>query len=136
MMPVAAGAATDPAFSLQNGGSIVQSAGDSAGLGGASDVPTIVGRGINVLLGIVGIVFVVITVYAGFLYLTAQGEETNVKKAKKMLSQAVIGLVLIVGAYAITTVVVDALSAISTTPAAPAGGDSAGPDSGSEAVVT
>lgn len=96
-------------FSLKNSGTIVESAGTAAKLTGAADIPTIVGRTIGILLGILGIVFLVLTVYAGFLYLTAQGEETNVKKAKKMLSQAAIGLVLIVSAYAITNVVIDVI---------------------------
>ncbi len=90
----------------------VESAGSTAGLGDASDLPSLVGRGVGVLLGILGLLFVVLTVYAGFLYLTAQGEDTNVKKAKKMLSQAVIGLILTVSAYAISNVVIDSLTTI------------------------
>lgn len=90
----------------------VDSAGSTAGLGDASDLPSLVGRGVGVLLGILGLLFVVLTVYAGFLYLTAQGEDTNVKKAKKMLSQAVIGLILTVSAYAISNVVIDSLTTI------------------------
>ncbi len=96
-------------FNLKNSGTIVESAGTAAKLTGAADIPTIVGRTVGILLGILGIVFLVLTVYAGFLYLTAQGEETNVKKAKKLLSQAVIGLILIVSAYAITNVVIDVI---------------------------
>lgn len=93
----------------------VDSAGSTAGLADASDLPSLVGRGIGVLLGLLGILFVVLVVYAGFLYLTAQGEDTNVKKAKKLLSQAVIGLILIVSAYAISNVVIDSLTTISGT---------------------
>jgi hypothetical protein len=78
-------------------------------LGVQSDLPTIVGASINVLLGILGIVFVVLVVYSGFLYLTSQGEETNVKKAKKLLGQSIIGLVIIVAAYAISDYVIKAL---------------------------
>jgi hypothetical protein len=73
------------------------------------DLPTIVGATINVLLGILGIVFVVLVVYSGFLYLTSQGEETNVKKAKKLLGQSIIGLFIIVAAYAISDYVIKAL---------------------------
>ena len=106
---IRAAIAADPAFNIKNSGTIVDSAGNAAKLTGAADIPTIVGRTVGILLGILGIVFVIYVVYAGFLYLTAQGEETNVKKAKKMLSQAVIGLILIVSAYAITNVVIDVI---------------------------
>lgn len=82
-------------------------------LGVESDLPTLVGSVINVLLGVLGIVFVVLVVYAGFLYLTSQGEEGNVKKAKKLLTQAVIGLIIIVAAYAISSYVIGALVTVS-----------------------
>jgi len=114
---IRAAIAADPAFSLENSGTIVDNAGTSAGLSNTWDLPTLIGRFISIALGILGLVFVVYVVYAGFLYLTAQGEETNVKKAKKMLSQAVIGLVLIVSAYAITNVVTDALTTVTSDPA-------------------
>ncbi len=85
----------------------------SSSLNGATSLPTIVGKGIGVVLGVLGIAFVVMVVYAGFLYLTAQGDDTNVKKAKKMMTQAVIGMVIVVSAYAISSYVIAALSKIS-----------------------
>lgn len=87
----------------------------SSSLNGATSLPTIIGKGVGVLLGVLGIAFVVMVVYAGFLYLTAQGEDANVKKAKKMMTQAVIGMVIVVSAYAISSYVIAALSRISGT---------------------
>jgi hypothetical protein len=84
----------------------------NAGLSTADSLPEIIGRVISVMLGLLGIVFVVLVVYAGFLYLTSNGEEGNVKKAKKLLTQAIIGLIIIVSAYAISSYVIAALSAI------------------------
>ncbi len=75
----------------------------------ANELPELIGNLIAVLLSVLGIIFVVLVVYAGFLYLTSQGEEDKVKKAKKLLSQAVIGLVIIIAAYAIADFVIDAL---------------------------
>ncbi len=100
------------ANSLTEAATDITAIGANAGLQTASDLPTIIGRIISVLLGILGIVFVVLVVYAGFLYLTSQGEEGNVKKAKKLLTQAVIGLIIIVAAYAISSYVIAALSTI------------------------
>lgn len=74
-----------------------------------------IGNMIRTLLAATGIVFLALTVYAGILYMTAQGETEKVKKAKSMLTNAVIGLIIIVGAYAITRYVVDALSEAATT---------------------
>ncbi|NQV88915.1 MAG: hypothetical protein HQ488_01145 [Parcubacteria group bacterium] len=83
--------------------------GDGIGADADTDLPTLVGELIKVLLSVLGIIFVVLVVYAGFLYLTSQGEAERVKKAKALLTQAVIGLVIIISAYAISSFVIDAL---------------------------
>ena len=85
----------------------------NAGLTNAGSLPQIIGNAISVILGLLGIVFVVLVVYAGFLYLTSAGAEDNVKKAKKLLTQAIIGLIIIVSAYAISGYVIAALATIS-----------------------
>ncbi|TAL50727.1 hypothetical protein EPN81_01970 [Patescibacteria group bacterium] len=78
-----------------------------------NDLPELIGNIIKVLLSVLGIIFVVLVVYAGFLYLTSAGEDDKVKKAKKLLSQSVIGLVIIVAAYAIAAFVIEALTEVS-----------------------
>jgi lysylphosphatidylglycerol synthetase-like protein (DUF2156 family) len=69
-----------------------------------------IGNLIRVLLSATGLTFLVLTVYAGILYMTAAGDEGKVKKAKQMLTTAVVGLIIIVGAYAITSFVIDSLA--------------------------
>ena len=87
--------------------------GTSVGLDAtATDLPKLIGNVIAVLLSVLGIIFVVLVVYAGFLYLTSSGEDEKVKKAKKLLTQSVIGLVIIVAAYAIAAFVIDALTEV------------------------
>ncbi len=82
------------------------------GLGSSSPtpLPELIGRIINVLLSMLGIVFVCFVVYAGFLYLTAAGNPDAVKKAKALLTQAIVGIVIIVAAYAISRFVIDAVA--------------------------
>lgn len=60
------------------------------------------------------IVFMII--YAGFLYVTAQGNEGQVSKAHKALLYAVIGGVLIIGAQALLVVVCGTVASFGTTP--------------------
>ncbi len=62
----------------------------------------VIGNVIKILLTAVGIIVVVLVVYAGFLWMTAGGNEDQVKKAKQWLINAVIGLALIMAAYAIS----------------------------------
>jgi len=74
----------------------------------------IAGRIITVVIGLTGLIFIVITVYAGTLYLTAFGDETKIKKAKGMLIQGVIGIVIIIAAYAISSFVLTQLNVATT----------------------
>jgi len=61
-----------------------------------------VGRIIKIILSLTGTIFLVLTVYAGILWMTAGGVEENVTKAKSLLMQAVIGLAIVLSAYSIT----------------------------------
>jgi uncharacterized membrane protein len=62
------------------------------------------------VLGLLGVVFLVLIVYAGALWMTARGEEKQVGKAKDVLSNAIIGLFLVLAAYAVTNFVFDAIA--------------------------
>lgn len=57
---------------------------------------------INTLLTFVGSIFLLIVIYAGYLWMTARGNEEQVSKAKKITREVVIGLLLIVLARIIT----------------------------------
>ncbi len=78
--------------------------------GSSNDITTIIGNLIGVILSLTGIIFLVITVYAGVLYMTAAGEADKIKKAKGMLVSSLIGIVIIISAYALTSFIVGALS--------------------------
>ncbi len=82
----------------------------AAGVSGGTDLITIIGRIIDVFLGLLGIVFLVLLLYAGFLWMTAGGAAEQVEKAKGLIRNAVIGLVIITSAFAITTFVLNALT--------------------------
>ncbi len=64
---------------------------------------------LNWIFSFLGIIFVVLFVYAGFLWMTAGGNETQIEKSKKIMTAAVIGLVLILMSYAISKFVTGAL---------------------------
>lgn len=81
----------------------------------------IVAQIINIVLGFIGIIFVVLVTYAGFMYLTAAGEEDKAKKAMTLLSQAVIGLVITLAAWSISYFVVISITGAVTSPVTPGG---------------
>ena len=72
-------------------------------------VQTYVGKIINIFLSLLGTIAIVLIVYAGFLWMTAGGNEESLTKAKDLLLNAVIGLAIILTAYSITRFVLNAL---------------------------
>ena len=70
-----------------------------------SNLELSIGTVVNGLLSLVGTIFLVLTVWAGIMWMTAQGNEEKVAKAKSIVTQATIGLVLVMAAYAITAFV-------------------------------
>lgn len=88
--------------------------GSEAGLENADLMETL-GRLINVVLGLLGIILLLIILYAGFLWMTAGGNSDQVEKAKKLMINAVIGLVIMLAAYAISNFVITSLGEASLT---------------------
>ncbi|MEK9131229.1 MAG: Ig-like domain-containing protein [Patescibacteria group bacterium] len=84
--------------------------GSAAGFS-STDLMTIIGTVINVFLGLLGVIFLILTIYAGYLWMTSQGNEETVTKAKDILKSAVIGLFICLAAYAITAFIINALLA-------------------------
>jgi lysylphosphatidylglycerol synthetase-like protein (DUF2156 family) len=67
----------------------------------ATSMSSIIGMVINAALSLLGIIFVVLIVLAGFKWMMAGGNEDDVSKAKDRIKTAVIGLVLTMSAYAV-----------------------------------
>ncbi len=78
----------------------------------ADSVPLIIGAVIKVILGIMGIVLLIILLYAGTKWMTAEGDKTKVEKARGMITTAVIGLIIVLSSYAIAYFVVESLKPI------------------------
>ncbi|MCD4762299.1 hypothetical protein K8R32_05065 [bacterium] len=56
-------------------------------------------------LSVLGIIFIILLILAGYNWMTAAGDEAKVTKAKDTIQKAIIGLIIIVSAYAITAFV-------------------------------
>ncbi len=70
--------------------------------GGPQPISVYAANLVKGFLTLIGILFVVLLIYGGFLYMTSQGKDEQVKKAKNTLTASVIGLVIIVSGYTIT----------------------------------
>lgn len=80
-----------------------------AGYGAARDPRLIIVDIVRMALGFLSMIFICLTLYAGYLWMTAGGNEEEVTKAKTLLYQAVIGLGILLSAYGITRAVVTIL---------------------------
>lgn len=85
-----------------------QSFADETGLG-QNDLKTGIGQLINVALGFLGIVAVIIVLFGGFKWMTAGGNDEKVGEAKRLIIAGIIGLAIILSAYAITSFVLQSL---------------------------
>lgn len=97
------------------GASVIENLGKAGGGMGATsddsgapkaDFPTIIGGVIKVLLGVLGVIFLILIVFSGVKWMTAAGEPAEITKAKDTIRQAIIGLAITLAAYAITDFVV------------------------------
>ena len=91
------------------GGLLDETAGDQAGYS-KMPIELLVGNIISIALGILGLIFLVLTVYGGYIWMIARGDEAKVEKAKETMTNSVIGLAIVLGAYAITYFVVSGLT--------------------------
>ena len=66
---------------------------------------------IKIILGLLGMVFLGMILFAGFKWFTAAGDEKKVADAISMINQALFGLAIVIGAYVITKTVVDTFEA-------------------------
>lgn len=74
-----------------------------------ADLIRIIFSAIQYVLAFLGVVAVVVIIIGGFMWMTAGGNEEKVGKAKKVLIQGLIGLVIVLLAFAIATFVINQL---------------------------
>ncbi len=79
-----------------------------AGLSSGNLVDTISSI-IRMALGFLGIIAVVIILLGGFKWMTAGGNDDKVKKAKALIFQGIIGLVIVLSSYAIASFVIESI---------------------------
>lgn len=70
------------------------------------NLPVLIGEIISVALQLLGVIFVIIVVYAGFQWMLAEGDSGKIGDARGMIFHAVVGLVITMSAYAITRFVI------------------------------
>jgi hypothetical protein len=100
-------------FSEQTG---LSSAGEKTGhtsskiFKSSADLESSIGSVIQTIISFIGVIFVVLLVYGGILWMTARGNDQQVEKAKSIIVQSIIGLFIVVSAYSISVLVISAFN--------------------------
>jgi len=76
--------------------------GATVGMFANKKLPEVIGSTIGILLSLLGVFFLILMIYAGYTWMIARGSATETEKAKNTIINAVIGLVIVTAAYAIT----------------------------------
>lgn len=87
---------------------------ESAGVGQQQTLEEMIGNIINIALGFIGILLLVYLLYGGFLWMTSGGSDEGVKKAQTMIKNAVVGLLIVIAAFAISNFVLESLINVTT----------------------
>lgn len=91
----------------------IENIGGSIGLGTADLKDTVINI-IQWVLGILALVAVVMIIYGGFVWMTAGGAEDKVDQAKRIITAAVIGLIIVLLAWAIVIFVANTTANVTT----------------------
>lgn len=73
---------------------------------GEKDVRVFIVEIVRYFITFLGIIAVAMVMYSGFLWMTSNGEPDKVTKAKRTLINSVIGLIIIISAFAIVTFII------------------------------
>jgi Zn-dependent protease with chaperone function len=89
-------------------GQVEESLDGRLGGGDVNFIDSVVGI-INILLGLLGLIAVIIILMGGFKWMTAGGNDEKVTEARKLIFSGIIGLAIILSAWAIARFVIDSL---------------------------
>ncbi len=95
------------AFNTNTGSPLDAVAVQGAGFNNTATFKSIIGQVITMVLSFMGIIFLVLAIYGGYNWMTARGDEQKVEKAKQTITNAIIGLIVVLAAYVISWSVVN-----------------------------
>ena len=78
-----------------------------------TDLAVIIGKIVKVVIQFLGLIALVIILIGGFQWMTSGGDEEKIKSARRLMTNGVIGMAIVVLAYAIAVFVIGKLGYIS-----------------------
>jgi len=81
-------------------------------LGGVSDIPSFVARILGYVVRVGGIIAIFAFIYAGFRFVQARGNPTELKTAREIFKNTVIGVAILLGAQIIASIIVGTIKTL------------------------
>ncbi|KKQ79217.1 MAG: hypothetical protein UT02_C0044G0005 [Parcubacteria group bacterium GW2011_GWC2_38_7] len=75
--------------------------------GDVTDIPSLVGKVISIALQFVSLLFLIIMIYAGLRWMTANGDPAKVKEARSHMIHSAIGLAITLMSYQVTVYIIE-----------------------------
>ncbi len=69
----------------------------------------VIGRSIEMILSLIGIILIILIIYSGYLWFSADGNEEQITSAKSYIKNAALGIAVVFLAYAITMYIISKL---------------------------
>ncbi len=102
VLPLSTHAQLDESFEKESAFPWFMVYADASGFNTASSITDLITILISALLSLMGMIFLALVVYGGYLWLTSAGNSDMTEKGKDTIVSAVIGLLIVMGAYAIS----------------------------------
>lgn len=67
----------------------------------------VIGDILNIALSFLGVIFMVLMIYGGYIWMISRGNEQEVEKAKNIIIAAIIGLIIVISAYAVSWLIIN-----------------------------
>ncbi len=91
-----------------------------------TSVPAMVGNVLGTGLSLIGILFFALMLYGGIMWMVARGNSEQEKKALDTITAAIIGVLIVLGSYALTSFVFNNMLKGGSAPTPPPSGDCTG----------
>ena len=82
-----------------------------ANIKGEENLPVVIGKMVGIALGLLGLILVIYLIIGGVMWMTSGGNEDRVKRAQSLIRNAIIGLVVVVLAYALAYFITERFAA-------------------------
>jgi hypothetical protein len=87
----------------------LDAAATSAGLSSNKDAVQLAGQIVQTVLSFLGIIFIILLLYGGFIRMTAQGSPEKIKHSTGIITSAIVGIIIIFTSYIVTIFVIKQL---------------------------